>query len=255
MTPEELLQHAKEIGLSGLSITDHDTIDAYAQAIPAAKKLGLLIGTGVEFSSTFRKESIHVLGYNFDLSSPAIRALCSRHAKRRTERNKAILEKLAQKRMPISEEELAAMGTHSLGRLHIAQLMVKKGYAASIKDAFNNFIGDGKSCYVAGDSISTEETLEVLHQAGGKAFIAHPHLIDRGRVVKELLKLPFDGIECHYARFSADQEAKWIAIAKEKNWLISGGSDFHGTVKDYIPLGCSWVDEETFYKIFPHDAL
>lgn len=249
-TPEQLLRHAKEVGLSALSITDHDTIEAYTVAPPIAKELGLLLGSGVEFSTMFRGMSIHVLGYDFDLESPEIHALCARHQKRRHDRNKRILERLSRLSMPIYEEELLAMGERSLGRPHIAQLMIKKGYVSTIREAFNLYIGDGKPCFDPGEGISTEETLAIIRKGGGKSFLAHPHLLEHANKIKELLKLPFDGIECHYARFTPDKEKRWIKIAQEKGWLISGGSDFHGSVKEYISLGCSWVNEETFNKIF-----
>lgn len=252
MTPEQLLCLAKEIGLSAISITDHDTIEAYSQAPKIAKKLGILLGSGVEFSSVFQRMSVHILGYDFDLNHPAIAKLCARHEQRRTLRNKAILDHLARLGMPISEEELLSIGEKTVGRPHIAKLMVEKGYVSSIKEAFNLYIGDGKPCYESGEGISVQETLDVIHQGKGKAFIAHPHLLDHSRKIKELLKYPFDGIECHYAKFPPEQEKRWIQMAKERGLLISGGSDFHGAVKDYIQLGCSWVDEENFHKIFQH---
>lgn len=250
MTPEELLRHAKEIGLSGISITDHDTIEAYGVAPLIASELGLLLGTGVEFSSLFQTLSVHILGYDFNLSSPAIRKLCQRHQERRTKRNRLILEKLSRLSMPLLEEELLAMGERTVGRPHIAQLMVKKGYVSTIKQAFNLYIGDGRPCFDPGDSISAEETIFIIHQGGGKAFIAHPQLLEHANKIKELLKLPFDGLECYYAKFPPEQEKRWIRIAKEKGWLMSGGSDFHGSAKPYIQLGSSWVDEESFHKIF-----
>ncbi|MBS0604387.1 MAG: PHP domain-containing protein [Verrucomicrobia bacterium] len=250
MTPQQILLHAKEIGLSGISITDHDTIEAYTAAPAIAKELGLAMGSGVEFSSVFRTLSVHILGYDFDLKSPEIQKLCDRHQQRRRERNKRILDKLSRLSMPILEEELLSMGERTVGRPHIAQLMIKKGYVSTIKQAFNLYIGDGRPCFDPGEGVSSEETIEVIHQGGGKAFLAHPHLLEHASKIKELLKLPFDGIECHYARFAPDQEKRWIKVAKEKGWLMSGGSDFHGTVKDYIQLGCSWVDEETFHQIF-----
>ena len=252
MTPEQLLYLAKDVGLSGISITDHDTIEAYSQAPAIAKKLGILLGSGVEFSCIFQKMSVHILAYDFDLNSQAITNLCSQHQLRRTCRNKAILEHLSRLGMSISEEELLSIGEKTVGRPHIAKLMVEKGYVDSIKEAFNRYIGDGKPCYEPGEGIAVQQTLDVIHQGKGKAFIAHPHLLDHSRKIKELLKYPFDGIECHYAKFPPEQERRWIQMAKERGWLISGGSDFHGSVKEYIQLGCSWVDEETFHKIFQH---
>jgi 3',5'-nucleoside bisphosphate phosphatase len=250
MTPSELLAHAKQIGLSALAITDHDTIEAYGTAPAVAKQLGLLLGHGVEFSSTFEGLSVHILGYDFDLLSSSIQVLCEKHRLRRKERNKAILEKLSRLQMPILEEELLEMGERSIGRPHIAKLMVQKKYVPTIKQAFNRYIGDGKPCFAPGKEISAEETIAVIHEGGGKAFIAHPHLLGHAAKTKRLLELKFDGIECHYARFLPEQESRWLKIAKEKNWLVSGGSDFHGSNKEYIELGCSWVNEVIFHQIF-----
>jgi predicted metal-dependent phosphoesterase TrpH len=248
MTPVEVIRHAKEIGLAGLSITDHDTVEAYRTAIPEAKAQGILLGTGVEFSSDFQGTSVHVLGYDFDLTHPSIHAHCDRHKIRRRERNQKILQRLAALRMPLEEAELAQEGT--IGRPHIAQLMVKHGYVKSIKEAFELYIGDGKRCFDPGVPFSAAETLDIIHAAGGKAFIAHPHLMENGNCVKQLLALPFDGIECHYARCTPEKERRWVKLAQKQNLLTSGGSDFHGKVKEHIPLGCSWVDESTFNAIF-----
>ncbi len=250
LTPKELLLLAKEIGLSGISITDHDTIAAYTVASQIAQELGLKLGSGIEFSSLFRALSVHILGYDFDLKSPAIQKLCDRHQKRRRDRNKRILEKLSRLSMQIPEEELLSMQEGTVGRPHIAKLMVQKGYVSTIKQAFHLYIGDGRPCFDPGEEISSEETIDAIHQGGGKAFIAHPHFLKHTGKIKELLKLPFDGIECHYARFSSDEGKWWTKTVKEKGWLMSGGSDFHGSTKEYIPLGCSWVDEETFHRIF-----
>jgi predicted metal-dependent phosphoesterase TrpH len=249
LTPEELVRHAKEIGLSGLAITDHDTVEAYQTAPQVAKEVGILLGTGVEFSTLFNEMSVHVLGYDFQLTHPELLSLCHWHRLRREKRNRVILEKLSQFKMPIEEKELNKKGA-LIGRPHIAQLMVEKGYVTSIAQAFQLYIGDDKPCFYRGESISTEETIGVIHRAGGKAFLAHPHLLTHTSKIKELIKLPFDGIECYYGKFSKDQEKRWIKLAQEKGLLISGGSDFHGAVKSYISLGCSWVDETSFHQIF-----
>jgi predicted metal-dependent phosphoesterase TrpH len=253
VTPVELVALAKKIGLAGLSITDHDTIDAYETAIPAAHAEGLVLGTGVEFSCAFQSTSVHILGYDYQLDNQEIRSFCKRHQQRRHDRNREILQKLERVHMPLDPNLLEKLGSggRTIGRPHIAQLMVDKGYVGTIKEAFNLYLADDKGCYVPGVTFSVAETIDVIQQAGGKAFLAHPHLLGDGKMLKELLKLHFDGIECHYARCAPEKERRWLKIAKEKNWLISGGSDFHGAVKT-VPLGCSWVDEETFHKIFQH---
>ena len=249
LSPEEIILKAKGIGLSGLSITDHDSIEAYESAPLIAKEHHLLLGSGAEFSCAHKELSVHVLAYDFDIKHPSIRVFCEKHRQRRKERNHVILEKLRRYHILLDENELNAMGP-MIGRPHIARLMMQKGYVKSIKEAFQLYIGDLKSCYYRGPGFSIEETLSLIHEAKGKAFIAHPHLLHSSATIKTLLNLPFDGIECYYAKIPPDQEKKWIKIAQERQLLMSGGSDFHGDTLDHNALGSSWVDENHFHQIF-----
>jgi 3',5'-nucleoside bisphosphate phosphatase len=243
--PKALIAEAKMSQLQGLSITDHDTTAAYAEAVPLAKEAGILLGTGIELSCECLGHSVHILCYDYPLNHSVLHSFCEAHQKRRRNRNQRILEKLSKIKFFIDESEI-----DGLGRPHIAKRMVEKGYVKSFREAFLFYIGEGKPCYDRGEPFSVQETIELIHEVEGKAFIAHPHVITSNRLLGELLKLPFDGIECYYARSIEQQERKWLKIAKEKNWLISGGSDFHGEIKPHIPLGCSWVGEEQFFQIF-----
>ncbi len=252
-TPEELLRLAKEVGLSGLSITDHDTLAAYTPSLfSLAKELGILLGTGVEFSCAFKNIHLHLLAYDCIVDDPGLQGFCAKHAGRRVERNARILEKLKKMGMPISQEELVQAHplSQTLGRPHIAKCMIDKGYVKNYKEAFSEYLGDGKKAYDEGESFSAEETISIIKAARGKAFLAHPHLLDRPRLIEDILTLSLDGIECRYAKFMPAEEKKWSKIADTKGLLKSGGSDFHGVDKAYLPLGSSWVDEPTFFKIF-----
>ena len=251
MSTEDLLQLAKDIGLSGLSITDHDTVAAYETALPLAKELDLKMISGVEFSTVHQNTSVHILGYSFKLDSTPILELCKRHETRRVKRYRAMLDLLAKHQMPITEEELFSLGQKgSIGRPHIALVMIRKGYVKTMKEAFQNFLAEGKPCYVRNDSMSVEETIDTIHRANGLAVIAHPQLIRNKSIVNELLKMNFDGIEVFYAKLPREDEKQWADIANKKNWLMTGGSDFHGNVKPDIPLGSSWVDENTFQILY-----
>lgn len=251
LTPEQVLHLAKERGLSGLSITDHDTLDAYTdETFALAKELGIELFTGVEFSTRYHKISVHILGYGIKKTDRLLK-FCEAHKLRRNVRNRAILEKLRNLSLIVTDEELEAKKTGEVvGRPHIAQIMVEKGYVKNIQDAFDRYIGDRKCCFVEGEPFGVQETIDEIHVASGKAFIAHPHLIQKSGILKILLGMNFDGIECYYSLLYNEMEKKWLKIAKEKNWLISGGSDFHGEVKPQIPLGCSWVDREAVDRIF-----
>lgn len=253
LTPQELIELAKKIGLSALSITDHDTIDAYPIAIPLAQQHGITLIPGVEFSTVLEETSIHILGYGMALDNPDLLDLCHKHKNRRQARNQAILDLLTKHGMPLTLDDVFTsspsinhQGKGSIGRPHIALAMVAKGYVADVKEAFTKYIAENKPCYSQGVLFSVEETIDIIHSAGGVAVIAHPHLIKNNHLVNLLLQMPFDGIECYYWKCHPHQNERWLKIAKHKNLLITGGSDFHGDIKPNLELGSSWIGEEHF---------
>ena len=247
-SPFELLQKAREAQLQGLSITDHDTIDAYTPDFFAeAKRLGIQLLNGVEISSELEGSSVHILAYGFDLKCEKFSQFLREIRKKRGQRNRAILEKLKQHQMPITEEELFDFAKFkTIGRPHIAALMVQKGYVADFKEAFDRYLKEGALCYASGIRFHPKEVIEEIHKAAGKAILAHPHFIKKGAFLRKLLQLPFDGIECYYSRLDQALEIPWLKLAKERNWIATGGSDYHGSFKPMTPLGCSWVSEHIF---------
>lgn len=250
-SPEELVKHAHEIGLKGLAITDHDTTAAFALAEPTAKSLGIDLITGIEFSAFHYETSIHILGYSYDPENSAIQELCHRQTIRRNNRNALILEKLDKLRFPVTMEEVIALAQTArvIGRPHIAQVMVKKGYVRNVQEAFRKFLGDGKRAFVPSSAIGIQETIDAIHNGNGLAVLAHPHLIVKQKVLRQLLEMNFDGLECYYSRFPREKNQKWIDIVVKKGWLSTGGSDFHGEVKPETALGCAWTDYASFQKI------
>lgn len=253
-SPENLIELAREKGLGGLSITDHDTIGAYEQAMPYARSKNFPLLPGIEFSAMYKGEPIHILGYGYSLKSEAILQLCEKHRLRRMDRNRKILQRLKGYGISIDEGELLETPTarKTIGRPHIALVLMKRGIVESFKEAFDLYLGEGKKAYEPGLSISVEETVKAIHQGRGKAILAHPQLIKHQGYVKEVLKMGFDGLEGYYAKLQADQEARWIQYAQKHQWLITGGSDYHGTVKPLNTLGSSWVGEETFNLLYQH---
>jgi len=249
--PIELLRLAHQQKISAISITDHDTLDGYQEeVIKEAKRLGVDLFVGVELSASFQQRTIHVLGYGVKKTAPLLR-LCAENQKNRNERNQHILANLSQRSLPISMEELDRHGGEGvIGRFHIAEMMVKKGYVAHVKQAFDHYLGEGKCCFEQGEMFPIQEVIESIHQVNGRAFLAHPHLIYPRRLLSQLYRLNFDGMECYYALLTPLQKARWVKVAKSRNWLISGGSDFHGPATSRRHLGCSWVDRQEVEKIF-----
>lgn len=250
-TPIELLQKAKEASLQGLSITDHDTVDAYTpEFFSVARELGIAILSGVEISSELDDASVHILGYGYEIQNANLKQFLNLMQQKRTERNRAILKKLKARKMAIEEEELKDFARmRTIGRPHIAQLMVYKGYVATIREAFDKYLKEGALCFATGLRFHPKEVIEVIREARGKAVLAHPHFIKKGSFLRKLLDLPFDGIECYYSKLDIALEIPWLKIAKERNWIPTGGSDYHGAIKPHIPLGCSWVSEHIFNQL------
>ncbi len=246
--PLKLLDLAKEAGLSGLSITDHDTIQAYTPELYAkAKELGITLLIGTEISTEFQGLTVHILAYGFDHS---LGEFLKEALDRRKDRNRKILAKLKKKGIAIEESELPTFGPEQIiGRPHIAAALLKKGEVSSIQEAFERYLQDTASCYVPGGKFTPLEAIRMIQEAKGKAVLAHPHFLKKGRFLREILGHPFDGIECYYGRLHKAQEAPWLKIAQEKGWLITGGSDYHGSLRPYIHLGCSWVGEAAFQRL------
>lgn len=245
--PKELLIKAKEMGLQGLSITDHDSIDAYTPALfEEAKTLEIELMTGVELSSEFNGSTVHVLGYHFDSNCPLFRDFITEMRRRREERNLSILQKLEKQKMKIDIDELKGIAT--VGRPHIAALLVKKGYVNSLQEAFTKYLKDGALCSASYFRLTPTEAIQKIHEAKGKAIIAHPHFYPK-TYLKRLLNFNFDGIECHYGSFAKEVAAPFLEIAKKKDWIATGGSDYHGKVKPHLYLGASYVGRDVFEKL------
>ena len=249
-SPKELVLEAKKQGLTALAITDHDAITAYNEAKETAKELNIDLITGVEISAELQGNAVHVLGYAFCPNSETIRAKCALHQERRRARNRKMLEKLAMKKMPIAEHELC--GLETIGRPHIAMAMLQKGYVKSVQEAFVKYIGEHKECYIAGERWTVEEAISIIHEAGGKAVIAHPHVIRKKSVIKKLLALPFDGIEAYYCQFHSSINEYWHQVALQKKWFSTGGSDFHGAIKPHLNIGVSCCPEQEFIFLRDH---
>lgn len=249
-SPFELIAMAKERSLSGLSITDHDTVAAYSEAFAIAEQEGLPLLAGAEFSSEFNRIGVHILAYAIDLKSEPLLNLCQRHQQRRRQRNLLMLSALADKGIYLSEGQLLEKaGQATIGRPHIAELLVAGGHCSDMKEAFTRYLGDRAPCYRRFETVSSEETIEIIHQAGGVAVLAHPHLLPKETKIDRLLCLPFDGIEAYYGNFNSQKNRPWVELAQQHSLFVTGGSDFHGAAKSQAELGSAWTPFDLFERL------
>jgi predicted metal-dependent phosphoesterase TrpH len=244
-SPEVLIRAARDAGLSAIALTDHDTVAGCAQAAQTAREVGIDFLPGIEISCEFpRPGTLHLLGYGVDPHSPELHALTARLIAARTARNAQMLAAMRAAGIDISDAELAteaAGGT--VGRPHIARILVRKGYAADNNDAFKRLLGQGSPFYVSKENTTSRQAIEMIHDAGGLAVLAHPVQLKRENnaqleaVIKNLADQGLDGVEVihsdhrdSFIDYLTDLTTRW-------NLLPTGGSDYHGQGKPHIHLG------------------
>jgi hypothetical protein len=231
--PEELARLAKERGIEVLALTDHDSVDGVAAAARAGEALGLRVLTGVELGAAEHK-NFHILGYQFDPNDPGLTQLCAKLRAGREERGLRILEFLKEKGVdiPLSEvQELAGGG--SLGRPHFAQVMVRHGYVASTREAFDRYLDTEEYQRIERFKAPARTCVEILRAAGGKVSLAHPYQLGLDddaleRQVRQLKDWGLDALECYYPKHTPEQQAFYLHLAEKYALHVTGGSDFHG---------------------------
>lgn len=250
LSPTELVALAKEQNVSGLSITDHDSFSGFFEA----ENLGLDIIPGVELSTEFEKKSVHILGYAFNPKDQAFAEFCLKQRQDRLLRNREIIRLLSRQGLTLDEDDVVDSSdpNKTYGRVHIALALLKKGYIKEFHEAFRRYIGSNGSCYVAGNKCSTQEGIDAIHNASGKAVLAHPHILDSKSLTRRLLALNFDGIEAYYSRFLPNVNQHWVEVAQKKGLFVTGGSDFHGLPKPEVRLGATYCPQEVFDQLKAH---
>lgn len=232
-SPEELLKKAKNIGLSCISIVDHDTVNGIEEAISLGKQMDIEVIPGVELSTTLGDMDIHINGYFIDYKNETLLEHLNMFRQERLKRAKRIVDKLHKLKVPLDYESVLAQAQNAaLGRPHIANAMVENGLVHSYQDAFNLYIKNGGPAYEAKYSFSPKQAISLINKCGGVSFIAHPgcHLTED--VISELITLEIDGIETVHPGHSPQTTESLKKIANTYFLLESGGSDFHGGLRD-----------------------
>lgn len=242
MKPAEVVRAAKDAGLAAMALTDHDEVAGIPEAAAEGERLGIEVVPGIELSAQGKTE-VHVLGFYPDVESRPFQDALARIRDCRHQRMVRTSELCRENGMDISMEEAESFANGGLlCRAHFARAMVARGWADSVKDAFDRWLGNGKPCHFDMQVFSPDEAVRLLKDANAVVCIAHLnqlHLPDEEvyAFLKSLLPCGLDGIEGWYTEYSTEQTHTYQEMARELGLICSGGSDFHGTMKPHISIG------------------
>jgi 3',5'-nucleoside bisphosphate phosphatase len=250
LTPTQLVEKAAGIGLGALALTDHDTVDGLPEALAAGERAGLRVVPGVEINCEHERITMDLLGY-FLAGAPneELQAELSELRRYRDERNARIMGRLEELGYPIDAEELrAAAGGGAVGRPHIGEAMVRRGYVASVPEAFQRFLKRGAPAWVDRRRLALGPAIRLLRASGGLPVLAHPGIIRADasgldRIVRDAARLGLVGLECLYPLHDEQMVAFCLGLAERYALAPTGGSDFHGSVKPDIHLGVAAAGE------------
>ena len=267
MTPTDLVQYAIEKGLSAFALTDHDTTEGIDEAMEAADKhnnaikngekdgLFLEVIPGIEFSTEYFGKDIHVLGLYIDHHSPTFNAKLQEFVDSRILRNQKMCQSLASDGIDITYEKLVDENPGCvITRSHYAKYLLHHGVTTSMKEAFERYIGDHCKHFIPREKITPMQAVSLINEVGGLAFLAHPtlyHMSDHvlEGLIQELKAAGLAGIEAVYSTYTQGEEALMRKFASKYDLLISGGSDFHGSIKPKLDLAVGYG------KLFIPDSI
>jgi hypothetical protein len=230
-SPAEIVRTAATAGLKVIALTDHDTIDGLVPAIEAAKEFpSLTLIPGVELSTDIPSGEVHVLGYFIEYSDQELKASLERMRNSRANRADKMVAKLKELGCNIELERVKEIaGNGALGRAHIAQALLEKGYIGSFKDAFTKYIGHGCPAYVGREKLTPAEAVKLVLKANGLPVLAHPFTaLNPEEVIKELKTVGLVGMEVYYAGYLPTEVNSLLGLAQKYDLIPTGGTDYHG---------------------------
>jgi predicted metal-dependent phosphoesterase TrpH len=262
LAPADIIDHAQKLNLAAIAITDHDSVEGSKEALQIGIPPSLHFLTGVEISAAHPpffpgSGSFHILGYAIHLDNRELNQALGKLQEARKNRNPEILKRLNKLGFRISLEEVnQGVGEGQLGRPHIAYAMVKKGFVASINEAFDKYLGNEGPAYVDKDRIECEQAIHIIRAAGGVPVLAHPALLNiennqkLDTLLQNLIKMGMAGIEVYYPGHSPQQIRQYTQLAGKYGLLMTGGTDFHGSITPEIQMGSGDGDLFVPYTLY-----
>ncbi len=249
LSPARLIERALQIKLDLVSITDHDTFDAYKQIDLSRYPIKYL--PGMEISSIHKGSDVHILAYGYDINDKGLKEMTEMYLVGRRDRAIRMIEALAEMGMPIKLEEVIeiAGARELIVRPHIAQVLVKRGYVKNKNEAFDKYIGNDKPAFFHKPELLVPDVLEIIHKAGGFAVTAHPGKLAQPEYLAELIGMGIDGLEVWHPDHNQRQVAEFISIAREHGLYMTGGSDYHGEQDNHNLFDVVPVDDEVLESV------
>jgi 3',5'-nucleoside bisphosphate phosphatase len=232
LSPSGLVARARAVGLTTISVTDHDTVAALAEVRQQTAAAGMTLVPGIEVTSVHHKRDVHLLGYFFDESDTEFARFLTTQRLHRIERLRQIGAMLARLGKDIDVETLITKAARtpgaSVGRPTIGRALTKLGHVSSVQDAFDRYLGSGRPAFVPRVGPSPADVIAAIHAAGGIASMAHPGLTNQPALIGPMAKAGLDAIEVYHTDHTAEMRDLALTQAKRFNLLVSGGSDYHG---------------------------
>ena len=246
-SPASLVAYAADRGLSVIGLCDHDSTRGIAEAVKTGQRLGVEVISGVELSSEIEGLQAHILGYFIDPASESLQREFAWMNATRQARIQHICANLNAAGIPIDPDDVLALSDGgTVGRPHVARVLVANGYAESVTDAFDRFLTRGKPGYALSEKITPENAIAAIERAGGVAVLAHPWSTKNPRAaVERLARSGLSGVECYYGEYEPQVQNDLVALAREFGLLTTGGSDYHGEGVKSVDLGGVYVPPES----------
>jgi 3',5'-nucleoside bisphosphate phosphatase len=237
-TPEELAERGSRLGLVAISLTDHDTVEGCEPMSRACLARGIEFAPGTELTAERNGNEIHFLGYFIDIHSEKLLAEIKKFQAVRQSRIYEMVACLNRLGIPLQAEQVFALANCSApGRPHVGRALVQEGFCESLDEAFERFLKKNRPAWVPKFKISAFDAINLIHEAGGLAVLAHPGLNRTDDFISLLVEQGMDGIECYHSKHTPSMTAHYQKIAAQYNLLVTGGSDCHGNNKGKPLIG------------------
>ncbi|MEI7807014.1 MAG: PHP domain-containing protein [Verrucomicrobiota bacterium] len=237
-TPEELVLRAQKAGLACIALTDHDSVEGCGRAAAACAAVKMEFISGSELTAEHKDTEVHVLGYFLDTENQTLLERINKFQAVRQSRISEMCAALNKLGIPLKAESVFALANcKSPGRPHVARAMVKEKLIKNLDEAFECFLKKGRPAWVPKTKMSALESIELIHQAGGLAVMAHPGLNRTDDIIPDLVDAGMDGIECFHTKHSTVTSERYLEIAEKFHLLVTGGSDCHGFSKKAPLIG------------------